>query len=216
MRRRAPRRLPHPTHRRSSPPSAALQAGGDPDAFEPLYRRYRSSLQLFFANRPELREEAEDLVHRTLLRAYLNIKQYRFDSKFGAWLLKIGENVWKNARRSRRTVKRFAPTSSLTVVGEDGQEEIHDPKDKTALRGPPASPEEALLAAERTQVLSAAMAELPVGMRTCVELRVTEDLTYREIAERAGIGMNTVRSQLHEARKRLEPVLRKYFGGAGF
>jgi RNA polymerase sigma-70 factor (ECF subfamily) len=191
-----------------------LQAGGDPDAFEPIYRRYRPSLQVFFANRPELREEAEDLTHKTLLRAFRNIRQYRFDSSFGTWLRKIGENVWKNARRSRRTAKRYAPTSSLTVLDADGEDEVRDPEDKTAFREPPASPEEAVLAAERTRVLRDAMAELPSGMRTCVELRVTEDLKYREIAERTGIGMNSVRSQLHEARKRLGPVLRKYFGGA--
>lgn len=193
-----------------------LQAGGDPNAFEPIYRRYRPSLQVYFANRPELREQAEDLAHQTLLRAYRKIRQFRFDSSFGTWLRKIGENVWKNARRHARTVKRDAPVSSLTVVGEDGAEQTLDPADETVFHRPPASPEEEVLAAEGTRVLRDAMADLPDGMRRCVELRVMEDLKYREIAERTGIGMDSVRSQLYEARKRLEPVLRRYFDGVGF
>ena len=38
----------------------ALQRGASPDAFEVLFRRYYDPLHKFFANRPSLRDEAED------------------------------------------------------------------------------------------------------------------------------------------------------------
>jgi DNA-directed RNA polymerase specialized sigma24 family protein len=51
-------------------------------------------------------------------------------------------------------------------------------------------------------------------MRRCTELRLLADLKYQEIASLTGIGLNSVRSQLFEARQRLKPILDHYFQGA--
>jgi DNA-directed RNA polymerase specialized sigma24 family protein len=63
-------------------------------------------------------------------------------------------------------------------------------------------------------MLQAAIEALPPGMRQCAELRLFSDLRYREISDVTGIGLNSVRSQLFEARKRLKPILDEYFQGA--
>jgi RNA polymerase sigma-70 factor (ECF subfamily) len=190
----------------------ALQAGAGPDAFAPIYDRLVRPLFRFFANRPALRNEADDLAQTTLWRAYEKIGQYRFEAGFSTWVRQIGENVWKNAVRDRQTAKRGAPVESLDPVGEEGQEEpLHL---QVADEGP--TPEEAAMAQERVLVLRAAIEALPSGMRQCAELRLVGGLKYREIAAVMGIGINTVRSQLSEARKRLKPVLDEYFQGADF
>jgi DNA-directed RNA polymerase specialized sigma24 family protein len=53
-------------------------------------------------------------------------------------------------------------------------------------------------------------------MRKVTELRLFQDLQYEEIARIQGVGTNSVRSQLFEARKRLKPVLDDYFQGVEF
>jgi RNA polymerase sigma factor (sigma-70 family) len=63
-------------------------------------------------------------------------------------------------------------------------------------------------------VLRDAIESLPPGMRQCTELRLFADLKYQEISRITGIGLNSVRSQLFEARQRLKPVLDHYFQGA--
>jgi len=189
----------------------ALQGGTDPGASELIYRRYYRPLFNFFSNQSELREEADDLAQATLLRAFQNIRQCRSGESFRAWLWKIGENVWRNAAREKRAVKRSARLEPL------------EPADLQGVDAAPANvadaapnPEQAALAEERMKVLQKAIARLPAGMRLCTELRLYQDLKYREISDVTGIGVNTVRSQLFEARQRLKPVLDEYFQGADF
>jgi len=187
----------------------ALQRGASPDAFEVIFRRFFAPLYKFFANRPALREEAEDLAQATLFRAYERIHLYRpeADAGFEAWLRAIGENLWKNAVRERLAAKRVLPGDAVEVPAED-REEAASARDERP------NPEESLLAHERTRVLRQAIESLPPGMRQCAELRLFADLKYQEIASITGIGLNSVRSQLFEVRQRLKPVLDHYFQGA--
>jgi len=192
----------------------ALQNGAGRDAFEVIFRRLYRPLFTFFANRPALREEAEDLAQATLFLAYERIHQYRFEAGFAAWVRQIGENVWRNAVRERQAVKRprivEAPAAAAEAEGETAS--LVTLEERVADEAP--NPEEEILAGERTRMLQAAIEALPPGMRQCAELRLFSDLRYREIADVTGIGLNSVRSQLFEARKRLKPVLDEYFQGA--
>jgi RNA polymerase sigma-70 factor (ECF subfamily) len=190
----------------------AVQGGAGRDAFGPIFRRFYRPLYNFFSHQSVLRDDADDLAQATLLRAYENIGQYRFEAPFHAWLRQIGENVWRNAVRERMAAKRGPGTVSLEAAVRD--EEGTARPVEVADAGP--TPEEEALAGEKVRVLRAAIEALPPGMRQMTEMRLFADLKYREIAEATGIGLNTVRSQLFEARKRLKPVLDEYFQGAEF
>ncbi|HEX7181346.1 MAG TPA: sigma-70 family RNA polymerase sigma factor [Thermoanaerobaculia bacterium] len=195
----------------------ALQEGADPDAFfEIIFARFYRPLYLFFANRPALREEANDLAQTTLIRVYQNIHRYRFQASFEAfqaWLWQIGENIWKNAVRDRQAVKRGPSTETLN--GGEDEKPIPSPL-VAAFAEAPATPEEMVLSAERVKILREAIEELPPGMRRCTELRLFSDLDYREISDVMGIGLSSVKSQLFEARKRLKPVLAEHFQTVDF
>jgi RNA polymerase sigma-70 factor (ECF subfamily) len=184
----------------------ALQSGASSDAFEGIFRRFYAPLRTFFANRPALQDEAEDLAQATLFRAFKRIHLYRPEAgaSFAAWLRAIAENVWKNSVRERLAVKRALPGEAVEAAEEPPSRDERP------------NPEEVLLAHERTRVLQEALESLPPGMRRCTELRLFADLKYQEIANITGIGLNSVRSQLFEARQRLKPVLDHYFQGADF
>lgn len=194
----------------------ALQAG-DPRGAEVIFRRYYKKLFGFFASQTPLTHEADDLAQETLIRACHKIDQYRSEALFYTWLRRIAENVWRNADRYHRTRKRAAETVPLAeTVNGASEEGGRLGLDHTDLGQIEPDPEAAALAREETELLRGAMAELPPGMRRFVELRVWDDLEYDEIAERAGVTTGTVKSQLHEARKRLAPLLREHFHDARF
>ncbi len=195
----------------------ALQGGAGTGAFEIVYRRFRLSILQFFLNRHELREDAEDLAQVTFFRAYSKIRQFRFQAPFEVWLRGIAENVWRNAVRDRRAAKR-GPAVEPLEAAEAGQEQERTPPlvVRDVFGREAATPEQLALRQERTRVLERAIAELPAGMRRCAELRLFADLQYKEISAVTGIGPNSVRSQLFEARQRLKPVLDRYFQGADF
>jgi RNA polymerase sigma-70 factor (ECF subfamily) len=191
----------------------ALQGGAPSAAFEVIYNRYRRPLYYFFANQSALREEAEDLAQATLWRAFERIHQYQPEehASFGAWLRTIAENLWKNAVRDGQALKRSVPGETVELPEGDAEGAARDTP-----RAPAPDPEEAVLARERTRVIQEAIVSLPEGMRRCAELRIGGDLKYEDIARILGIGLNSVRSQLFEARRRLKPVLDTYFQGVEF
>lgn len=200
-----------PEHREDEEILAAVRAvqdGAGPDAFTPIFRRFYRPLHDFFVRQRTLREEADDLAQLTFVRAWENLDQYRFEASLQTWLRRIGENVWLNAVRERRALKRGA---GLTAVSLAGSESEGSPALEVPDREP--TPEQKALDGERTRILRAAIEALPPGMRKCAELRLFTDLKYREIAAVMGVGLNTVRSQLFEARRRLKPVLDEHFQG---
>jgi RNA polymerase sigma-70 factor (ECF subfamily) len=63
-------------------------------------------------------------------------------------------------------------------------------------------------------VLEQALGSLPDEQRAVFVLRVSEELSYREIADVMGVQVGTVMSRLHRAREKLAAALRPYLGEA--
>jgi len=191
----------------------ALQAGPSEEASELLFTRFYRPLFKFFSNRPELRDDADDLAQEALSQALANIQQYQFNAPFGIWLRRIGENVWRNAARARHAAKRGPQPSSLSAseAGDDDEEDRVPEALRSVFGTEEATPEARALAQEAQQVLAEALATLPPGMRRCLELRLFGELEYHEIAAVTGVSLGAVRSQLFQARKRLQPRLMPYF-----
>jgi RNA polymerase sigma-70 factor (ECF subfamily) len=139
--------------------------------------------------------EAEDLVQEAYLRAIRHFAGFR-GGDGRAWLLTIVRNTCYN--RLRRT------GASGQNTGFD--EAVHS----TAGRHTP-NPETLLLQAERTEMVRKSLAELPADSREVLVLRELEQLSYREIANIAGIPLGTVMSRLNRARQQLQQIL---LGGA--
>lgn len=180
------------------------------DEFAEVFATYAPAVSYFFARRGFPPEDCRDLTQETFLKAYRGLARFRDDADVRTWILSIAANVWKNALRSRQAVKRSAaktvPLESLSV------EEV--PVDAEALgvgASRPPSPLQDVLADERRRELRKAVAELPPRMRRCVRLRIDHGLKYGEIASILQVSVDTVKTQLHQARKRLREALGEYF-----
>lgn len=173
--------------------------GGAPEAFEPIFKRYYRPLYRFFSNRAILKEEADDLAQMTLIRAYQNIGQFRFQASFSTWLHYIGENVWRNAVRDRQAGKR----------GENFLVELSLDEAESALLVPDSAPGpfESVHQKERIALVRHILSEMPERMRECNELSILHGLDPREIASRTKTDVSTVRVQLYRGRKYFKQTL---------
>jgi RNA polymerase sigma-70 factor, ECF subfamily len=139
--------------------------------------------------------DAEDVVQEAFLRAV------RFYEGFHglncrAWLLTIVRNTsctWLQANRAREPTITF-------------DEEMHSTKRQIT------SPDAALLANADREMLQQAIEELPLEFREVIVLRELDGVSYKEIAEIAGIPMGTVMSRLARARGRLQQCLARRLG----
>ncbi len=134
--------------------------------------------------------EAEDVVQESYLRAIRSFAGFR-GGDGRAWLLTIVRNGCYDRLRQK----------GASAQTTDFDEALHSGVRQTM------NPETALLLAERCELVSKSLAELPVEYREVLVMREMEELSYREIAEIVEIPMGTVMSRLSRARQRLEQIL---------
>ncbi len=143
----------------------------------PRLRRYAQALTRH-------RDDADDLVQETLVRAWSKAGLWRGVSDMRAWLLGIMHNL--HVDRVRR------PRLSLVEMDDDTPEVPVAPTqgDRLSLRD-----------------LQAALELLPLEQKQVVLLVGLEDMSYAEVAATLGIPIGTVMSRLSRGRERLRALM---------
>jgi RNA polymerase sigma-70 factor (ECF subfamily) len=176
---------------------------------ERVFREYAPSVTYFFMRRGFSIEECSDLTQETFLKAWSGLGGFRRDSAIETWLIQIATNVWKNHLRASGAIKRSVRTVPLDEAVGQGEGVARSPR--PGGRRLSESPQDQLLEQERGRLLREAVDELPRRMRRCVLLRIDQGLKYREIASIMRVSIDTVKTQLYQARHRLKERLQEYF-----
>ncbi len=155
------------------------------------------------------RQDAEDLLQETYLRAYKYYDKFQEGTNFKAWLFKILKNTFINRYRKRQ---RQPLKNSFDEI--EGSFELKLLESPLTARG--ATPEEELMVDALDQDVQQALEALPEDYRTAVELADLQGLSYREIADQLGIPLGTVMSRLYRGRRKLEAVLLQYAREHGY
>jgi RNA polymerase sigma-70 factor (ECF subfamily) len=134
--------------------------------------------------------DAEDVVQDAAMRAFRFFASQRGDNP-RSWLLTIVRHTWY----ARLTQRAARPQSAE-------YEEMTDPR-----TGDQPSPETLLSQRQTVDRVRQAVESLPVDFREVIVLRELEGMSYKDIAEVAGIPIGTVMSRLARARERLLGLL---------
>jgi RNA polymerase sigma factor (sigma-70 family) len=197
---------PHPA---DNPREEASEVTAGSELFDQLFLHYYRSVVYFFARRGVPPDECPDLTQETFLRVYKGMHRLRDGDAAKSFLFTTAVNLWRNEIRNRSATKRKGTEVPL--------DEAVSPTGRGPVAGPsPASPEGEALSREREQLLRDALQQLPPRMRRCVLMRLNQDLKYREIAVVLQISVDTVKAQLHQARRRLEELLGEHFDASDF
>lgn len=182
--------------------------------FKEIYDQYNRLIFSRLVGHGIDREEARELVSKTFLQAYRGWESFRGDSSVKTWLITITDRVALNHFRDRGRLKNkgFVVSIDDRQPSESGQ-----PLSETLeTSGPESSPLERLIKQEKVRILWGALTQLPPQMRQVTLLRIRNELTYQEIADTLRVSLNTVRSQLHEARRRLRKALQAQYDDVEF
>ena len=160
---------------------------GDRDAFEMIIRSSSRNLFAIAYGILQNREEAEDVVQDTLVKAWKSRWRVRDPEKFPAWLSTIARHRARDVARHRQPEPlphdlEPAETVGIETPGADLDQEVH-----------------------------AALAQLPELHRIALTLRYFEELDYATIENTLGLTNGALRGILGRAlgimRKRLKPAL---------
>jgi RNA polymerase sigma-70 factor (ECF subfamily) len=174
----------------------ASARGGSRKAFELLVRRYQKPLYFLCLRYVHDHDAASDLTQRAFIRALEKMDELRDARIFRSWLFRIGANLALNHLRDH---SRF--------VDED-----HTPSDEPAFV-PEAQTQ--IEAAEDSVALRRAVGELPTKQRMTLELRVYEEMSFKDIAEALDTTEGAAKVNFHYAVRRLRSILVKTEQGNG-
>lgn len=156
---------------------------GDQAAFAELVARSRDQTWAVCLQITGHRHDAEDALQDTLTAAWQNLGSFRGTARFGTWLYRIATNASLAIVRKRREI----PEDEI----DHGASTSRSVADRIA----------------DTDAVRQALAALPEQFRVAIVLREYADLSYAEIAEHQGIGVQTVKSRINRARAQLVEML---------
>ncbi|MFN2572218.1 MAG: RNA polymerase sigma factor [Gemmatimonadales bacterium] len=162
---------------------------GDIGAYGALVARYRDRLGRYATHMLGDREDAEEALQDSFVRAYRSLPRCDDPARFGAWLYGILVN------RCRTSGARAARRRRLFV------------QDSEALQG--ATHPDQLERLEWTDAVDRALARLGPEYREAFLLKHVEDLEYEQIAELTGAGVSALKMRVKRAREQLQKFLRE-------
>lgn len=172
---------------------------GEKQLYELLMRRHNQKLYRTIRCYLKREAEAEDAMQDTYLKAYEKLHQFRNDSLFSTWLIRIGINT---ALGKLRESRRSAPANAL--------EDILD--NNLILQLPEPSlmnPEKIAIQHELKHLLEKAIDRLPEKYRLIYVLREMEDMPVSEISKCLELSESNVKVRVHRAKAMLKEDLYK-------
>jgi RNA polymerase sigma-70 factor (ECF subfamily) len=184
----------------------AQAKAGDQNAFAELVNRYERKVYRLAKNITRNDEDAEDVLQDAFLKAYTHLDNFKGDSKFYTWIVRIAVNEALMRLRKRKT-DRSVPLDEPVELGEETvTREIAVWDD---------NPEQRYSQEEWRRILDEAVDTLKPDFRTVFVLRDIEELSTEETAETLGISVPAVKSRLLRARLALRETLTRQFKRKG-
>ncbi len=160
---------------------------GDPTAATVIVSRHSDALARFAVNMGE-RNDVEELVQDTFVRAFGSLHSFRGESALRTWLFTIARRLVLDRRRAASRAPAVVPVTESSAATEF-----------TAL--------DSMVAAETEQQVRKAIEKLSPTQREVFTLRVSEGLSYRDIAGVVGSTEGAARVHYHNAMRAVKEYL---------
>ena len=179
---------------------------GDARAFSELVRRYEGKIFRLAQHVTQNREDAEDVLQETFMKAYEHLDQFQGNSKFYTWIVRIAVNQALMKLRRRKTDRSVSLDETIDTGEDTVVREIaawdEDPEDRYSRE-------------ELGAILDTAVQSLDPPYRSVFQLRDIDELSTEETAETLGLSVPAVKSRLLRARLQLREKLTRYFKRKG-
>ena len=162
-------------------------ASGNLQAFERLYRVYQPRLTRFLTTLLERPQLVEEVLDDTMMAVWQSAGMFRGSSKPSTWIFSI---AYRKAQKAR--IRWPDPVEDLEF--------------ETRVSTDPGPEEEVRQQGLRTALMKA-MDQLSPDHRAVVDLTYFHDMGYREIAEVVGCPIDTVKTRMFHARRRLRQAM---------
>lgn len=163
-------------------------AEGSREAFEQLYRAWQTRLFRYLLRMVGDSGRAEELANDTMIAAWKAAASFKGQSKVSTWLFAIARNKALNSLRQHQP-ETVEVEEAIGVAAASGGQELAVSRDRLQV------------------AMKDALRELSADHREVMELTFYQELSYGEIAEIMQCPVNTVKTRMFYAKKKLQEIL---------
>ena len=171
---------------------------GDPAAQEALYRAFEGQVYGLARRICRTREDAEDVVQETFLKAYRQLGRFESRANFGTWLHRIAVNCSIDVIRGRKHQEMGHDANDLETLDSVDDQRV-DP-----------SPERLMLSTEVQERVGRAMEGLTAMERAAFVLRHFEGQSIEEISGALGLKANAAKHSIFRAVRKMRLALEPF------
>ena len=162
-------------------------ANGNPKAFDTLLERHKARLLNYIIQHCNNRQLAEDIFQETFVKAIITIQNgnYTENGKFANWLFRIARNL---------VIDHFRHENTEGTVSTDDTYDILNRKefsDDTV--------EDAMVELQTRDDIRRLVRSLPKPQREVLVMRYYRNLSFKEIAEKTNVSINTALGRMRYA-----------------
>lgn len=166
----------------------ASYAKGDNAAFDMLLSRHQEKVHNYIFHMVKDEDLAEDIFQETFVKAITTIRQNRYsgDGKFAAWITRIAHNL---------IIDHFRQAQGISTVSTDNVEaNVLNRRDLSE-----GSIEDDMIESQILSDVKNLVVGLPADQKAVVEMRFYENMSFKEIAQRTGVSINTALGRMRYA-----------------
>jgi RNA polymerase sigma-70 factor (ECF subfamily) len=178
---------------------------GEVAAFEALVERHRNRVYSLALRMLNSEEDAAEVLQDAFLSAYRNLGEFRGESQFSSWILRIAANHALMRLRHRKVTK------AIEQPLEDGEPQFSERGSLLDAVSQFKDAEGQAIDAELRRAIEEATAKLGDEYRQVFVLKDLEGLSYEEIGEITGDSVPAIKSRLHRARLSLRATIDAFY-----
>lgn len=163
-------------------------------AFTQLYNKFKPIIYNTVYFIVKNKDAAEDITSTTFMKAFYRLSSYVDNISFVMWLKTIAVNSSIDYIRKTKKEK-----DNMFIDDEDSYIQLSSTADY--------SPEDNFIFKETDANITKALSNLKWKYRNAIELRISDNLSYKQLSEKLGISESQVRSLLCKAREKLKESL---------
>jgi len=160
---------------------------GDESALKALIMRHQRRLFSYIMVSVKNRELAEDIFQETFIKVVNTLRSgnYKEEGKFLQWIMRIANNL---------KIDHFRKNQRMPMYENDGSYDIFDMVQDSDL-----SIEQKMITGQIHEDISRLVKYLPEEQREVLEMRIYHDISFKEIAEKTNVSINTALGRMRYA-----------------
>ncbi|WP_297333062.1 sigma-70 family RNA polymerase sigma factor [Flavobacterium sp.] len=170
---------------------------GDENALASLINRHQSKIYGFIYSKVTDRDIADDIFQDTFIKVIKTLKSnsYNEEGKFLPWVMRISHNLIVDHFRRNKKMPMFRETEEFSIfsIMSDNSPNI----------------ESRIITDQVENDVQRLIEELPEDQKQVLQMRIYQDMSFKEIADVTGVSINTALGRMRYALMNLRKVIEK-------